>query len=417
MDSSLPILPGTTIAPEALQGIGGNIVINHTETGSGDEFGALLDNQYAALSESPASVSPVVVDVHELLPELQDLPPGGKLLPFLQEALGLAATPELDGQQLLEQLSAKLETLEPANAEAVVQSLSGLIQQLNVQTSITPREISGDAVAPQGQLAEFIHQQLRSPNQAQPRIAEPQLSHTADTAALKPSISGQPVLESSQTGLDKAMQQLQMQPQAPEGRQSDLALLMSAFRRQQADGTQRAGADRHAGPELLSVAGSAMASVTTGNTISSSVLPTTSVQTPFGQANWDQSVGERIQWMVGQKMQGAQVKLNPANLGPMEVRIQVQNDQASVQFTAHNAMVREALEAALPRLREMFEASGVELVDVDVSGHSFAEQQATGEDAGENAWSKGVADADTPELILESGVASLAQTGRLDLFA
>jgi flagellar hook-length control protein FliK len=146
---------------------------------------------------------------------------------------------------------------------------------------------------------------------------------------------------------------------------------------------------------------------------------TVSINTPLGQAGWDQVLGERIQWLAGQKVQAAQVKLNPANLGPLEVRVQVHNDQASVQFTAQHAVVREALEAALPRLRDMFETSGVQLVDVDVSsGESFAEQQRAMQHSENSQNSHGHgSDEAVSETRLETPLAAFVAPGRLDLFA
>jgi flagellar hook-length control protein FliK len=103
-------------------------------------------------------------------------------------------------------------------------------------------------------------------------------------------------------------------------------------------------------------------------------LPTTTVDTHLRQPGWDQALGERVLWVANQKLQGAEIKLNPAHLGPVEVRVQLHNDQAQISFTAQHAATRDALEAALPRLREMFAASGYSQVDVNVSQHSFAEQ-------------------------------------------
>lgn len=103
--------------------------------------------------------------------------------------------------------------------------------------------------------------------------------------------------------------------------------------------------------------------------------PTTAIDVPLRQPGWDQALGDRVMWAVNQKFQGAEIKLNPPQLGPIEVRIQMHHDQAQVTFTAQHGAVRDALEAALPRLREMFAASGVGLGDVNVSQHSFAEQQ------------------------------------------
>lgn len=104
-------------------------------------------------------------------------------------------------------------------------------------------------------------------------------------------------------------------------------------------------------------------------------LPATAVAVPLGQAGWDRALGEQVQWMVGNRLQGAEIRLNPAHLGPMEVRIQMQNDQANITFTAQHGVAREALEAAIPRLREMLGESGLQLNQVTVSDQSLAEQR------------------------------------------
>jgi hypothetical protein len=109
------------------------------------------------------------------------------------------------------------------------------------------------------------------------------------------------------------------------------------------------------------------------------------LNTPVGQPGWDKAVGERIQWMVNQNVQQAEIKLTPPNLGPMEIKISLQNDQTSVTFIATQAPTREALEASIPRLREMFGEINLNLANVDVghrqaseSGREGAEQEAQG---------------------------------------
>ncbi len=90
------------------------------------------------------------------------------------------------------------------------------------------------------------------------------------------------------------------------------------------------------------------------------------VQVPVGQPGWDGEVGERIQWMMSRNVQQAEIKLTPPNLGPMEIKISLQNDQTSVQFIASHSATREALEAAIPRLRELFGEINLNLANVDV---------------------------------------------------
>ncbi|PCH85510.1 MAG: hypothetical protein COB26_09315 [Piscirickettsiaceae bacterium] len=100
-----------------------------------------------------------------------------------------------------------------------------------------------------------------------------------------------------------------------------------------------------------------------------------SVETPVSSPRWGNDFSNRIQWMVGQSISGAQIRLNPQQLGPIEVRVHIHNDQATISFTAQHGATREAIDAALPRLRDMLSEQQVDLVDVNVSQHSFAEQQ------------------------------------------
>jgi flagellar hook-length control protein FliK len=82
---------------------------------------------------------------------------------------------------------------------------------------------------------------------------------------------------------------------------------------------------------------------------------------------WGEALGERLVWMVRGDAQQARLRLDPPDLGPLEVHIRVVEDEARISFAAPQSAVREAVEAALPRLREMLAASGVNLVQVDVS--------------------------------------------------
>jgi len=99
---------------------------------------------------------------------------------------------------------------------------------------------------------------------------------------------------------------------------------------------------------------------------------------PVGQPEWSQALGERLQWMVGRNIQQAEVRLSPPHLGPLEIRVALQHDQASVSFVAHHAATRDAIEAALPRLREMLGEANINLADVDVGQRdprAFDQQQ------------------------------------------
>ncbi len=105
------------------------------------------------------------------------------------------------------------------------------------------------------------------------------------------------------------------------------------------------------------------------------------LQTPMQQAQWGDEMGQQVKWLISQKMQSAEMKLNPPQLGAIEVRITVQHDQVNLHFSTPHALVKDSLEESLPRLREILQESGLNLADVDVSQQDSAERQFTGEEA------------------------------------
>jgi flagellar hook-length control protein FliK len=86
-----------------------------------------------------------------------------------------------------------------------------------------------------------------------------------------------------------------------------------------------------------------------------------------GTEAWEHQVGQKVVYMVGSEEQTASLTLNPPDLGPLQVVLSVTNDQASVTFSANQEEVRQALENALPRLREMMSESGIALGNATVN--------------------------------------------------
>lgn len=86
------------------------------------------------------------------------------------------------------------------------------------------------------------------------------------------------------------------------------------------------------------------------------------VATPVGQtAAWGQDVAQSVTWMVGQHLSAAELQLNPPNLGPLTVVVQMAGNQANAFFSSPHAAVRDALQQALPHLGELLASSGLTL--------------------------------------------------------
>jgi len=72
-------------------------------------------------------------------------------------------------------------------------------------------------------------------------------------------------------------------------------------------------------------------------------------------------------FQINQKIQSAEIKLAPEELGSMQVKVQLQQDQLSVQFVVQQPGAKEALEQQLPRLKDMLAEQGIELTQGQVS--------------------------------------------------
>ena len=95
----------------------------------------------------------------------------------------------------------------------------------------------------------------------------------------------------------------------------------------------------------------------------------------FSHPEWNKEMGERVVWMHKQAIPSAELRLNPEHLGPIKIKINVSQDQATVAFTAQHAVVKEAIEASLPKLRELFSAQQLNLSDVNVSQNNSEQKQ------------------------------------------
>ncbi len=102
--------------------------------------------------------------------------------------------------------------------------------------------------------------------------------------------------------------------------------------------------------------------------------PVAVLEARVGGSGWDQGLGDKLVWMAGRKQQVAELHLNPPDLGPLKITLTLNHDQASAQFVSAHAPVREAIEAAMPRLREMLADSGITLGQANVSTGGFREQ-------------------------------------------
>ena len=145
----------------------------------------------------------------------------------------------------------------------------------------------------------------------------------------------------------------------------------------------------------------------------------TSVDVPVGQAEWGDKVMGKLSFLTAANMQEAEIHLTPPDMGPMEVKVRMQNEQANITVHSANPVVREQLEQNSHRLREMLGDQGVELGQFDVSDQSGqqADEQGDGHGEGGSGRNDGtVAEAGEEEEVVRSGDLDLAWSGEVDTF-
>lgn len=147
-------------------------------------------------------------------------------------------------------------------------------------------------------------------------------------------------------------------------------------------------------------------------------LPVLDIDQPVGKPEWNQALGDRLTWMADNGVNRARLTLHPQHLGPIEVSVQVSNDEVSVSFTAHHAATRDAIETAMPRLREMMGELGLSLGQANVSQHSAGQGEGTLADSGASSGNSATGDAaHDEETMLESGATGPPRQGLIDTYA
>ncbi|WP_323968694.1 flagellar hook-length control protein FliK [Aeromonas veronii] len=85
---------------------------------------------------------------------------------------------------------------------------------------------------------------------------------------------------------------------------------------------------------------------------------------------------QKVNVMLAEKLQQAEIQLDPLGLGKMKIQIQMGSDsQANVHFVVQHGQTREMLEQAMPRLRDMLAGQGIQLGQTQVQQQSQQQQQ------------------------------------------
>ena len=146
-----------------------------------------------------------------------------------------------------------------------------------------------------------------------------------------------------------------------------------------------------------------------------------SIAPPVSHPAWPSQLGQQLIQLVQRGgEQHVQMKLHPAELGPLSISLKMTEHGAQAQFLSAHAQVRQVIEQAIPQLREALAEQGISLSDTSVGEQGFSNQQeafaqqSTGSSAGGES---GVTSVEGETGTPASVGSSIALDGRVDLYA
>ncbi|KTD60839.1 flagellar hook-length control protein FliK [Legionella shakespearei] len=115
------------------------------------------------------------------------------------------------------------------------------------------------------------------------------------------------------------------------------------------------------------------------------LVKTLDIPVDIGNSQWADKFSEHIVWLGHQGIKSALIRINPEDLGPLEISIKVVKDSASVNIVSHSGHVRDVVDQALHRLREMMAEQGLNLSEAYVglgdNSQGFSQQNNERQDA------------------------------------
>lgn len=144
---------------------------------------------------------------------------------------------------------------------------------------------------------------------------------------------------------------------------------------------------------------------------------------PVGTPLWREEFAASVSLLATQRVTSAELRVQPAEMGPVQVSIRIEGGEANISCAAQHADTRHALENALPRLREMLESNGISVGSASVGTHPQGSGNGADAWAGPAAQSRPASapeapDADTPAFLAAQSSRAYARSDRLlDVFA
>ena len=137
--------------------------------------------------------------------------------------------------------------------------------------------------------------------------------------------------------------------------------------------------------------------------------------------DFTEAVKDKVMLMISQKLQQFDIILDPPELGNIQVRVNLQGEQAVVNFLVQSQQTKDALEQNMHKLRELLAEQGVDVGDANVEQQSQQSANEENSTAGNNSQKEGKLDnmAEANDVVAHTLSAKMidSSTTRVDYYA
>ncbi|BCB06200.1 hypothetical protein HHSLTHF2_00900 [Vreelandella venusta] len=146
---------------------------------------------------------------------------------------------------------------------------------------------------------------------------------------------------------------------------------------------------------------------------------TATLNTPLTSPAWPSQLGQQlIQFAQRGGEHQVKMQLHPAELGPLSITLKVTEQGTQAHFLSSHAPVRQALEQAIPQLREALAEQGISLGETSVGEQQTPNEQAFAQQTpGKSAGNRGGESGNDSAPSLTEVDDQSSQDGRVDLYA
>jgi flagellar hook-length control protein FliK len=128
-------------------------------------------------------------------------------------------------------------------------------------------------------------------------------------------------------------------------------------------------------------------------------VKTISIPVQVTDPSWGENFSEHIVWLGTQEIKSAVLRVHPEELGPLEISVKVVKDNASVSILGHNADVKNIVDQAIPKLRDMMAEQGLNLTNVHIDFDQKSRQFSQNQNRDEGAFNHEGLENNEPELV------------------